>query len=437
MNIAVVGLSHKTATVEVREKLSIPEARVEAAIAQLSNYPNIEEAAILSTCNRMELYVVTRETEGGIRELIQFLSEFSQLPLQFLRRYLFILLRQDAVMHLMRVSAGLDSLVLGEGQILAQVKHTHRLAQQYNGAGRILNQLFKQALSAGKRVRTETDIGTGAVSISSAAVELAQIKLQNLEDKRIMILGAGKMSRLLVQHLISKGGKKITIVNRSIDKAEEMVSHFTNSAPDVDFQIQPLENLCSCTAVSDLVFTSTASTEVLITRSNLAPFITDHPRLMLIDIAVPRNVHADVNDLPNVHTFNVDDLKAVVAGNQESRRQMALQAEGILEECIDEFDLWWRSLETVPTINKLRQKMEVIREQEMEKALSRLGSEFAEKHQEVIENLTRGIINKILHDPMVQLRAQQDIETRRRAMHTLQMLFDLDPQFNQEGGFGG
>jgi len=208
MNIAVVGLSHKTATVEVREKLSIPEDRMEAAIAQLMSYPSIEEAAILSTCNRLELYVVTSEAESGIREIMQFLSEFSQLPLQYLRRYLFILLRQDAVTHLMRVASGLDSLVLGEGQILAQVKNTHRLAQQHNGAGRILNQLFKQSLSAGKRVRTETEIGTGAVSISSAAVELAQIKLQNLSDKHTTIIGAGKMSRLLVKHLISKGAQK-------------------------------------------------------------------------------------------------------------------------------------------------------------------------------------------------------------------------------------
>jgi glutamyl-tRNA reductase (EC 1.2.1.70) len=169
MNIAVVGLSHKTATVEVREKLSIAEARMEEAIARLKSYPHITEAAILSTCNRMEIYVAITETEGGLRETMQFLSEFSQLPLQFLRRYLFILLRQDAVCHLMRVSAGLDSLVLGEGQILAQVKRTHNLAQQYNGTGRILNELFKQALSAGKLVRTETGIGSGAVSVSAAA----------------------------------------------------------------------------------------------------------------------------------------------------------------------------------------------------------------------------------------------------------------------------
>jgi glutamyl-tRNA reductase len=429
MNIAVVGLSHKTATVEVREKLSIPEDRMEAAIAQLMSYPSIEEAAILSTCNRLELYVVTSEAESGIREIMQFLSEFSQLPLQYLRRYLFILLRQDAVTHLMRVASGLDSLVLGEGQILAQVKNTHRLAQQYNGAGRILNQLFKQSLSAGKRVRTETEIGTGAVSISSAAVELAQIKLQNLSDKHTTIIGAGKMSRLLVKHLISKGAQKIAIVNRSRDRAVAMLKEFETS--DAEFDIRPLDQMLDCVAISDLVFTSTASTEVILSRKNLEAIARNHTGLTLVDISVPRNISSDVKDLANTKAYNVDDLQAVVAGNQESRRQMAMQAEILLEGCVAEFDMWWRSLETVPTISKLRQKLEIIREQEMEKALSRLGNDFADKHQDVIESMTRGIINKILHDPMVQLRAQQDIETRRRAMQMLQVLFDLDSPSSQ------
>ncbi|MCS6960631.1 MAG: glutamyl-tRNA reductase [Pseudanabaenaceae cyanobacterium SKYGB_i_bin29] len=424
MNIAVIGLSHKTATVEVREKLSIQEDRVQVALQTLCSYPSIEEAAVLSTCNRMELYVVTKETEGGIRETMQFLAEFSQVPLQFLRRYLFILLRQDAVMHLMRVAAGLDSLVLGEGQILAQVKHTHKLAQQYNGAGRILNQLFKQALTAGKRVRTETEIGTGAVSISSAAVELAQLYLGNLAQKRVMVLGAGKMARLLVTHLVAKGATQITIVNRSPQKVKEMLCQ-VGKAEGVQFGIEPLDRMLAVISNSDLVFTSTASPEILIHKSDLAPL--QHPGLMLVDISVPRNVEAAVGELPHIKCFNVDDLQAVVSSNQENRRQMMAKAEVILEECLAEFDSWWRSLETVPTISQLRQKMENIREQEMEKALSRLGGEFAERHQEVIENLTRGIINKILHDPMVQLRAQQDIETRRRCMQALQMLFDLEP----------
>ncbi|MEB3336390.1 MAG: glutamyl-tRNA reductase [Leptolyngbyaceae bacterium] len=423
MNIAVLGLSHKTAPVEVREKLSISEHHTETAIAQLCSYPHIEEVAVLSTCNRLELYLVTTDTEHGIREVTQFLSEHSHLPIHYLRQHLFILLHQDAVMHLMRVAAGLDSLVLGEGQILAQVKQTHKLGQQYNGVGRTLNQLFKQALTAGKRVRTETSIGTGAVSISSAAVELAQLKMPNLATCRVAIIGAGKMSRLLVQHLLSKGAGQISILNRSRARAEELASQF-----DAPLQLYDLSEMATVMATSDLVFTSTAATAPILNKAKLEGMIEPGRSLILVDISVPRNVDADVNELTHVHVFNVDDLKAVVAQNQESRRQMAMEAEALLEEEHDTFDSWWRSLETVTTISSLRDKVEAIREQELEKALSRLGSEFGEKHQEIIEALTRGIVNKILHDPMVQLRAQQDIEARRRAMQALQMLFNLEPK---------
>ncbi|MEH2272490.1 MAG: glutamyl-tRNA reductase [Nostoc sp.] len=422
MNIAVVGLSHKTAPVEVREKLSIPEPQIESAIAQLASYPHIDEVAILSTCNRLEIYIVTSESDQGIREITQFLAEYSKLPVLSLRQHLFMLLHDDAVMHVMRVAGGLDSLVLGEGQILAQVKTTHKLGQQYSGIKTILNRLFKQALTAGKRVRTETSIGTGAVSISSAAVELAQIKVANLAACRVVILGAGKMSRLLVQHLLSKGAVEISIVNRSRDRALELTKQF----PQQPINIHPLSEMMSVIADSDLVFTSTSATEPILDRAKLEMVLEVQRSLMLFDISVPRNVHADVNELENVQAFNVDDLKAVVAQNYESRRKIAQEAERLLEEEVEAFDIWWRSLETVTTISCLRNKVETIREQELEKALSRLGSEFAEKHQEVIEALTRGIVNKILHDPMVQLRSQQDVDARRRCMQTLQMLFNLD-----------
>ncbi|WP_416669675.1 glutamyl-tRNA reductase [Egbenema bharatensis] len=422
MNVIVVGLSHKTAPVEIREKLSIPTPQMEAAIAHLRSYPHIEEATILSTCNRLEVYVVVSETEPGVREVTQFLAEHGKLPIHQLRPYLFILLHQDAVMHLMRVSAGLDSLVLGEGQILAQVKHTHKVGQQYNGIGRILNRLFNQAITAGKRVRTETSIGTGAVSISSAAVELAQLKVDNLATCQIAIVGAGKMSRLVVQHLLSKGALKICVINRSLEGAKDLAGQFK----DANLQLHTMSDMMQVLADCDLVFTATAATEPLLDRAKLEATLAPGQSLKLFDISVPRNVHADVNDLPDIHLFNVDDLKAVVAQNQESRRQMALEAEGILDQEVEAFELWWRSLETVSTISSLRDKVESIRTQELEKALSRLGSEFAEKHQEVIEALTRGIVNKILHDPMVQLRTQQDIEARRRAMQTLQTLFNLE-----------
>jgi glutamyl-tRNA reductase len=421
MNIVVIGLSHKTAPVEVREKLSIPEPQLEAAIKSLQSCAHIAEVAILSTCNRLEIYVVVTETELGIREVSQFLSDYGQLSIADLRHHLFVLLQEDAVMHLLRVASGLDSLVLGEGQILAQVKTTHKLGQQYLGIGSILNRLFKQALTAGKRVRTETSIGTGAVSISSAAVELAQWKVSSLAAEQITILGAGKMSRLLVQHLISKGAVDVTVINRSAKRAEDLKKIF----PEIELKLEPLTNMLPVVGRSSMVFTSTASNDPLIDRSNLASVLEERS-LMIFDISVPRNVHSNVNELSNVQAFNVDDLKAVVAQNQESRRQMAMEAEVLLDEELASFTSWWRSLETVPTINGLRDKMENIRVQEMEKALSRLGSEFAGRHQEVIEALTKGIVNKILHDPMVQLRAQQDIEARQQAMAALQTLFNLE-----------
>jgi len=432
MNIAVVGLSHKTAPVEVREKLSIPTPQMEGAIAHLCSYPHVQEAAILSTCNRLEIYVVAEEADHGVREVIQFLSEYSKLPLHHLRQHLFVLLHQDAVMHLMRVASGLDSLVLGEGQILAQVKHTHKVGQQCKGISRILNQLFKSAVTAGKRVRTETNIGTGAVSISSAAVELACMKAGVLENRAISIIGAGKMARLLVQHLLSKGANQIAIVNRSLEGAQELAKQF----PEINLQLHTLDAMSSVVAASELCFTSTAATEPLLNRAKLEAILDPQQALMLFDISVPRNVDADVNELAQVKAFNVDDLKAVVAQNQESRRQLAMEAEALLEEEVETFVQWWRSLETVSTIRCLLDKAEAIRAQELEKALSRLGSEFGEKHQATIEALTKGIVNKILHDPMVQLRAQQDIEARRRAMETLCVLFNLETETQSSQQFG-
>lgn len=422
MNIAVVGLSHKTAPVEIREKLSIPEAKIEEAIHHLHNYPHVQEVSIISTCNRLEIYAVTKDSKQGVVEIIQFLSEIGEIPNQQLRRHLFVLLHQDAVRHLMRVAAGLESLVLGEGQILAQVKNAHKLAQKYHGIEQLLDRLFKQAMTAGKRVRTETSIGTGAVSISSAAVELVDNKISDLTGTRCTIVGAGKMSRLLVQHLLAKNVTDITVVNRSERRAQELAEQF----PQATIKIQPLSSMLEAIANSDLVFTSTGATQPILDKEQLQGVLQPDQKLMIVDISVPRNVASDVSAIPHLEAYNVDDLKAVVAANHETRRQMAQEAENLLEEEVTAFELWYQSLETVPTIVCLRSKVEDIREQELEKALSRLGAEFGEKHQEVIEALTRGIVNKILHEPMVQLRALQSVESRRLCLESLQMLFNLD-----------
>jgi glutamyl-tRNA reductase len=422
MNIAVLGLSHKTAPVEIREKLSIPEDQLDKAIAHLRSSPYIEEAAILSTCNRLEIYTVVNKTEQATQEITEFLSEHSQLPFDDLYQHLFLLVQRDAIKHLMWVASGLDSLVMGEGQILAQVKHAYKLGQQHNGVRRILNQLFRQAITTGKLVRTKTSIATGAISVSAAAVELAQMKVQNLSACRVTIVGAGKMSRLLVQHLLAKGTTQISIVNRCVERAKELADKFNQA----QIQCYPLTEMMSVVAASDLVFTSTASTETLLDKAKLEASLEANQPLMLFDISVPRNVDADVNTLADIQLFNVDDLKIVVAQNQENRLQAALEAQVLIEEELEAFCDWHRSVETFSTISCLREKVETIREQELEKTLSRLGSDFAQKHQKAIEALTRGIVNKILHQPMVQLRSQRDIEAQRFVLQTLQVLFDLD-----------
>ncbi len=421
MNIAVIGLSHKTAPVEVREKLSIPTPKVEDAIARLTSYPHVREVSILSTCNRLELHLVLVNTENGIREVIQFLAEYGDVSVDELRPHLFILVQQDAIMHLLRVSSGLDSLVLGEGQILAQVKHALAESQKHKGVGRILSRLFKAAINTGKRVRTAASIGTGAVSGSAAAAELAQMKVPDFTDCHITIIGAGKMGRLLVKHLVSKRAVNITLLNRSLKRADDLAAEYSH----VNIKTGTMDSMSAAVTRADIVFTCTSSEEPVLHSDNVKPCLAGRP-LSLFDISVPRNVHKNVEELEGVKAYTVDDLKEVVAKNQESRRQMAQEAEGILEQELNQFLKWWNSLDTVSTISSLRTKVEAIREQELEKALSRLGADFSDKHRNVVEALSRGIVNKILHDPMTQLRAQEDAVSRKQAMETLQVLFNLE-----------
>lgn len=422
MNITVVGLTHKTAPVEVREKLSIQPALLEEATANLKRFPHVLEVAILSTCNRMEIYAVLSDACKGVLEIVQFLAERADLSQSYLRRYLFVLLHDDACRHVMRVAGGLDSLVLGEGQILSQVKEAHQNGQKHSGVSRLLDRLFKQAITAGKRVRTETSIGTGSMSISSAAVELAQDKVSHLDRQRIAIVGAGKMARLLVKHLLSKGADTFTIVNRSADRVERLATDF----PAAKLEVKLLPELLAVVGTSDVVFTSTAASDPILNRAQLESCHKGDRPLLLVDIAVPRNVAADVGELPYARAYNVDDLKEVVARNVESRRQMAQEAEGLIEEEVRAYTSWMRSLESVPTISSLRDKLEAIRAEELEKALSRLGSDFSKKHQKVVEALTRGIVNKILHEPMTELRSQEDDDTRRQTIESLQLLFKLE-----------
>ncbi|KMM17798.1 glutamyl-tRNA reductase [Synechococcus sp. GFB01] len=429
MHIAVVGLSHRTAPVEIRERLSIPEQTMEASLQALRADDQVLEASILSTCNRLEIYTLLRHPEQGISAVGQFLSQQSGLDLDQLSPHLFTYHHEDAISHLLRVAAGLDSLVLGEGQILSQVKKMVRLGQEHRSVGPILNRLLNQAVSTGKRVRTETNLGTGAVSISSAAVELAQLKvgqargvdeLLPLDQEQVAVVGSGRMARLLLQHLQAKGCRGVVLLNRTAARAEALAADF----PGLPVQCRPLDDLDHCLSTCSLVFTSTAAEEPIITGARLEK-LNRRSSLMLIDIGVPRNIAADVAGVEGVQAFDVDDLQEVVARNQEARREVAAEAQRLLEEEARLFLEWWDGLEAVPVVNRLRRQLETIREQELQKALSRMGPDLSARERKVVEALSKGIINKILHTPVTNIRSPQPRSQRHAAMRVLEDLFEL------------
>ena len=430
MHIAVVGLSHRTAPVEIRERLSIAEQSMEDSLQRLRADEQVLEASILSTCNRLEIYTLLRNPEQGVSAVGSFLSQHSGLELSELMPHLFAYHHEEAIGHLMRVAAGLDSLVLGEGQILSQVKKMYRLGQEHRSIGPILNRLLNQAVSTGKRVRSETNLGTGAVSISSAAVELAQLKvgqargvddLVPLDQEQIAVVGAGRMARLLLQHLQAKGARGVVLLNRTVSRAEEMAADF----PALPVQCRPLTDLNHCLSTCSLVFTSTGADDPIITAERLGQ-LNRRSSLMLVDIGVPRNISADVAELNGIASYDVDDLQEVVARNQEARREIAAEAEGMLHQEGQQFIEWWDGLEAVPVANRLRTQLEEIREQELQKALSRMGPDLSARERKVVEALSKGIINKILHGPVTKLRAPQPRQQRHQAMKVIQELFELE-----------
>ncbi len=430
MHIAVVGLSHRTAPVEIRERLSIPEQTMETSLQSLRGHEQVLEASILSTCNRLEIYTLVRNPDLGVSAVSEFLSGHSGLATVDLTPHLFNYHHEDAVDHLMRVAAGLDSLVLGEGQILSQVKKMMRLGQEHKSLGPILNRLLTQAVSTGKRVRSETNLGTGAVSISSAAVELAQLKLGQsrgldqlvtLESEQIAVVGAGRMSRLLLQHLQAKGASGVVLLNRTVQRAELLAADF----PDLPVQCRPLTDLDQCLSTCSLMFTSTAADDPIIDAARLEP-LNRRSKLRFIDIGVPRNIAANAAAVDGVDCHDVDDLQEVVARNQEARQAIAREAEQLLQQEAQQFLEWWDSLEAVPTINRLRSSMESIRVEELQKALSRMGPDFSARERKVVEALSKGIINKILHTPVTSLRAPQSRQERQQALRTVERLFSIE-----------
>lgn len=431
-SIIVIGLNFHTAPVEVREKLAIPEANWPQAIVELCALNHIEEAAVLSTCNRMEIYVVALSQHRGVKEVTEWMSKTSGVSVSEICQHRFTLYNEDATRHLFEVSSGLDSLVLGEGQILAQVRQVVKTGQGVPGFDRKISGLFKHAITVGKRVRTETNISAGSVSVSSAAVELALLKLaeSSYATVRPLVIGAGKMGKLVIKHLVAKGSTKIVVVNRS----EERVAAIRKELKDVEIIYKPISEMLACTAEADVVFTSTASENPLFLKEHveaLPPVSQEIGGLRLfIDISVPRNVGPCVSDLETVRVYNVDDLKEVVAANKEDRLRKAMEAQGIIAEELKQFKSWKDSLETVPTIKKLRAYAERIRASELDKCLSKMGDGISKKQKAALYDLSMGIVNKLLHGPIQHLRCDErenrTLNETLENMHALNRIFDLE-----------
>lgn len=435
-SIVVIGLSIHTCPVEMREKLAVPEAEWPRAIEELCNLNHIEEAAVLSTCNRMEIYVVALSQHRGVKEVTEWMSKTSGVPVSEICQHRFLLYNSDATQHIFEVSAGLDSLVLGEGQILAQVKQVVKVGQGVVGFGRNISGLFKHAITVGKRVRTETSIAAGAVSVSSAAVELALMKLPESShaSARMLVIGAGKMGKLVIKHLVAKGCTKMVVVNRS----EERVAAIREELHDVEIIYKPLTEMLACAAEADVVFTSTASESPLFLKEDaqtLPPVGSEVGGVRrFVDISVPRNVGSCVTDLENARVYNVDDLKEVVAANKEDRLRKAMEAQAIIAEESRQFEAWRDSLETVPTIKKLREYAERIRVAELEKCLSKMGDDLPKKTRRAVDDLSRGIVNKLLHGPMQHLRCDgsdsRSLTETLENMHALNRMFSLETEIS-------
>lgn len=434
LEVVVLGLSHHNAKVEVREKLAIPEAMWNEAATKLCEFESISEAAVLSTCNRFEIYLAGKNQYEVVRDAMKFLNDRAggSLDQATLRRNLFMLSGDDAVWHLLRVSAGLDSLVVGEGQILAQVKKSHEHSVEGSGpAGKVISRMLNTAVTAGKRVRAETGISKGAVSISSAAAEFTATKLDEdcqissgMKDAEIAIIGAGKMSRLLLVHLESQGVNKVTIINRSFDRIDELQQEF----PNIQITKKLMSEMWDVLQTADVVYPSTSSESTIIDPEPLAECMKKRTRaggLHIVDISVPRNVHAGCSHVANVCSYNVDDLKTVVQKNTAKRRREMIEAENILREEQSKFRLWQHALGAIPTIAKLQEKAENLRKEEMSKAAKKLAA-LSAKDLEIVEKITKGIVAKLLHGPMCHLRQQHEGDATRAAITQVQKAFQLE-----------
>ncbi len=425
MELVVVGLNHNTAPIQIRECLAFPEEKMEDALSKVHTIPSVKENMIVSTCNRVEIYAATRQTDLAILDLKHFLSQYHHLPLKEFEKNLYAFIGEEAVKHIFRVSSSLDSMVKGEAQILGQIKSAYEMAVESKTSGLILHRLLHRAFHVAKRVRTETQIGDRGVSVSSVAVEVAEKIFGTLEKKTVLLIGAGEMCDLAARHLVAGGVEKVLVTNRTYERAVALAQEFRGEAIPFDEMNQGLRKV-------DIVISATDAPQYLIHHDQMVKVIKDRKQkpIFFIDIADPRNVEPSVNDIENVYLYNIDNLQEVADENIKDREKEAQRAETIVQDEVIKFVNWYHSLEVTPTIVALRKKFEEIRKRELEKTLS-LHPSLSDKEKKSLEALTSAIINKILHTPSTLLKQTNEEGTADLYLDTLRALFQL-PEASSE-----
>jgi len=420
VNLILVGVNHKTTPVEIREKLAFTKGKIEESVNQLFNFPDIIEHTILSTCNRVEIYARANSQDSAIKSIKQFICDFHQLSLVELEDHFYSYSNKEAVEHLFRVSSSLDSMILGEAQILGQVKEAYSLARDLRSTGLVLNQLFEKAFSIAKKVREETGIAERSVSISSAAVELAQKIFDDLENHTLMLVGTGEMAELAAKHLISYGVKTVYVTSRTYDRAVNLARTLNGSALDFEAFKNELHR-------ADIVITSTSAPNFIIKKEMVEKAIHERKNkpIFFIDIAVPRDIEPDVNDLENIYLYDIDDLHVVVSANMKEREKEADNAMNFISQEVTKFNNWVGTLDAVPTIVEIRKKAENIRMQEIEKTLKKI-SHLSEDDKKLLRQMSSSMVNKILHKPTIKLKQKTQSEDGHVYLKAIRHLFHLD-----------
>jgi glutamyl-tRNA reductase len=422
VQICLVGLSHNTAPVEVREKVAVPPAGYPDALNRLSQADPLRECLVLSTCNRTELYALADFYHDGAHTLEDTVRELGAQHDMALDEYLYRMGGIDVVRHIFRVASSLDSLIVGEPQILGQVKDAHQAALNQSTAGTVLGRLFRNAIEVGKRVRSETEIGALAISVASVAVDLAGKIFGSMEGRSVLVVGAGDTAQQTLRHLQDGGVAHITIANRTLATAEELAKDFGARAVQLDSLPEVLPD-------ADVIIASATSPEPLIKKTDLEAAMKKRRNrsIFMIDIAVPRNIEAAAGEVYNVFLYDIDDIDRVVESNRSRRSKEAERAEAIIEEEVDRFAKWWQGLDSVPTVVRLRAKLDQIRGEEEEKFLSRM-QDLSERDRKMFHQFGTSLVNKILHEPMTQIKRSGEGGAERSAAlaSSLRYLFKLE-----------